>query len=100
VELPGGHKIGEQAIQAVNEITVLEEYAKLNNLTGIITVASGLTAMVADLSLTVSADGTYVWIHLEEECPRALVQLYRGLSSSSITGPPHWRVGWPSWRTS
>jgi hypothetical protein len=27
VELPGGHKIGEQAIQAVYKITVLEEYA-------------------------------------------------------------------------
>ncbi len=32
--------------------SVLEEYAKLNDLMGTITVASGLSAKVADLSLT------------------------------------------------
>jgi hypothetical protein len=78
LELPGGRKIRGQATQAVHKITVLEEYAKLNDLTGTITVASGLTAKVADLSLTDSVEGTYVWTHLEEECPRTLVQLYRG----------------------
>jgi hypothetical protein len=67
-----------QATQAVYEITVLEEYAKLNNLTGTITVASGISAKVGDLSLRDSVEGTYVWTHLEEECPRTLVQLYRG----------------------
>jgi hypothetical protein len=39
-------------------------------------VASSLTAKVADLSLTDSVEGTYVWNPLE--CPRALVQLYKG----------------------
>jgi hypothetical protein len=60
---------------------VLEEYAKLNDLTGTITVppgASGILAKVGDLSLTDNVEGTYVWTHLEEECPRTLVQLYRG----------------------
>ncbi len=41
-------------------------------------MASGLTAKVADLSLTDSLKGTYVWTNLEEECPRTLVRLYQG----------------------
>jgi hypothetical protein len=78
LELSGGRKIGGQATQALYEITVLEEYAKLNNLTSTITVALGISAKVADLSLTDSMEGTYVWTHLEDECPRTLAQLYRG----------------------
>jgi hypothetical protein len=68
LELPGGRKIGGQATQAIYKITVLEEYAKLNDLTGTITVASEISAKVADLSLTDSVEGTDVWTHLEEEC--------------------------------
>jgi hypothetical protein len=49
-----------QVTQAVYEIMVLEEYAKLNDLAGTITVASGISAKVADLSLTDSVEGTYV----------------------------------------
>jgi hypothetical protein len=75
LELPGGRKIGGQATQAIYEITVLEEYAKLNDLTGTITVASGISAKVGDLSLADPVEGTYVWTHQEEECPRTLVQL-------------------------
>ncbi len=78
LELPGGRKIGGQATQAIYEITVLEEYAKLNDLTGTIAGASGIWAKVGDLSLADPVEGTYVWTHQEEECPRTLVQLYRG----------------------
>ncbi len=56
---------------------MLEEYAKLNDLTGTIIMASGLTAKVADLCLTDLGEGTFVWTHTEEECPRTLVQLFR-----------------------
>ncbi len=38
----------------------------------------GITAKATDLSLTDLVEGRYVWTHLEEECPRTLVQLYRG----------------------
>ncbi len=38
----------------------------------------GITTKATDLSLTDSVEGMYVWTHLEEECPRTLVQLYRG----------------------
>ncbi len=41
-------------------------------------MASGITAKMVDLSLTDSVEGTYVWTHLEEKCPRTLVQLYWG----------------------
>jgi hypothetical protein len=79
LELAGGGKIGGQATQAVYKITVLEEYAKVNYLTGSIMVASGITAKAADLSLRdLCMEGTYVWTHSQEECPRTLVQLYRG----------------------
>ncbi len=78
LDLPGARKIGGQATQAMYEITVLEEYAKLNDLTGTITVASGISAKVGDHSLADPVEGTYVWTRQEEECPRTLVQLYRG----------------------
>jgi hypothetical protein len=68
-------RIGGQATQAVYEITILEEYAKVNYLTGIITVTSGVTPRVG-LSLTDTGEVTIVWSH-SEECPRLLVQLYR-----------------------
>jgi hypothetical protein len=75
LELSRGRKIGGQAIY---EIMVLEEYTKLNDLTGTITVASGISANLGDLSLTDLVEGTYVWTHLDVECPWTLVQLYRG----------------------
>ncbi len=58
LEQPGGRKIGGQATQAIYEITVLEEYAKLNDLTGTITVASGISAKVGHLSLMDTVEGT------------------------------------------
>jgi hypothetical protein len=33
---------------------------------------------MVDLSLMDSVEGTYVWTHLEEKCPKTLVQLYWG----------------------
>jgi hypothetical protein len=66
LELPGGRKIGSQAILTIYEIMMLEECAKLNNLTGTISVASGITAKATDLSLIDSVEGMYVWTHLEE----------------------------------
>ncbi len=75
-ELPRSRKIGGQATQAVFKITVLDEYAKVNDLMGIIAITSGVTAKVDNLSLTDTVEGTYLWSHSEEECPRTLVQLY------------------------
>jgi hypothetical protein len=65
-ELPRSCKIGGQATQAVFKITVLDEYAKVNDLMGIIAVTSRVTAKVANLSLTDTVEGTYLWSHSEE----------------------------------
>ncbi len=63
LEMLGGRKIGGQATQAKYEIMMLDEYAKLNNLTGIIAVSEG-TAKAAN-SLTDPMEGTYMWTHSE-----------------------------------
>jgi hypothetical protein len=47
---------------------MLKGYAKLDDLIGIITMASGIMAKPTDLSLADMVDGTYVWTYLEE-CP-------------------------------
>jgi hypothetical protein len=50
--LSGGRKIRGQATEAVYEITVLEGYANVKDLTGVIAVTLGVTAKAATLSLT------------------------------------------------
>ncbi len=74
------------------KITALEECAKINDLTGIITVASGVTARLADLSLADTVGGIYIWTHLEEESLWTLVQLYKGTIKIFSTGKPPWRA--------
>jgi hypothetical protein len=63
----------------INEITITEEYAKINDLIGTITFERGTGAKNRDLGLMNSMEGTYVWVHVAEACPQTLVQLYRGL---------------------
>ncbi len=46
-------------------------------MTGIITLALGIVAKVANLSLMDTVDWTYVWTH-SEDFPHTLVQLHRG----------------------
>ncbi len=74
-----GKKLGGQAAQAVYEITATEEYARINDLSGIITFDSGISARIGDLGLMDSMEGTYVWAGVMEACPKTLVQLYRGM---------------------
>ena len=51
IETAAGQKLGGQAAQAVLEIIVSKEYARVNDFKGVITVAAGVSAKVADLSL-------------------------------------------------
>jgi hypothetical protein len=44
-----GRKLGGQAAQAVYEITATKEYAKINDLSGVITFDSGISAKIGDL---------------------------------------------------
>jgi hypothetical protein len=91
LELPGGQTIGGQAKQTIYEITVLEEYAKLNDLIGTITVASGLTAKVADLSLQTRRGPTcgHTW---RRSAQGRWCSCTGGQSRSSPTGPARWSV--------
>jgi len=50
---------------------------------GTITFVSGITAKIGDLGLMDIMEGTYVWVHFAEACPKTLVQLYRGLTRIS-----------------
>ena len=79
IETASGQKLGGQAAQAMFEIIVSKEYAKVNDFKGIITVAAGISAKVTDLSLVDTMEGTYVWEHVKEACPRTLIQLFRGM---------------------
>ena len=63
IETVTGKTFGAQAAQAVFEIIVSKEYAKVNDSKGIITVAAGISSKVADLALVDTIEGTYVWEH-------------------------------------
>jgi hypothetical protein len=52
---------------------------RLNELSGSITLSSGVQASVSDKSLVDSLEGTVVWEYDSMACPQTIVQLYRGL---------------------
>jgi hypothetical protein len=79
----------------VYEITVLEEYVNVKDLTGVITVTLGVTVKAVTLSLTNTEEGTYVWSHTAEEFPRMLGQLYRVAIKIFSNRKHPWRAAWP-----
>jgi hypothetical protein len=63
----------------LNEITVREEFAKMNELTSSITLSLGVQARVPDMSPVDSLEGTEVWEYNSMACPKMIVQLDKGL---------------------
>jgi hypothetical protein len=61
------------------EITLREEFARMNKLTGSITLSSGIQAHMSDKSLVDSLEGSVVWEYDSKACPQTIVQLYKGL---------------------
>jgi hypothetical protein len=65
------------------------EWACVKEVSGMITITSGLIAPVTDRSMMDTQDGTYVWEYSQEDCPDSMVQLYLGnvkvLSNSSTS---------------
>jgi hypothetical protein len=59
--------------------TLREKFTRLNELTGSITLPSGVQAQASDKSLVDSLEGTVVWEYVSMACPQTIVQLYRGL---------------------
>jgi hypothetical protein len=61
------------------EITLKEEFARLNELTGSLTLALGVQARAGDKSMVDSLEGTVVWDYDSMACPQTIVWLFRGM---------------------
>jgi hypothetical protein len=79
ISFPNGKTIGGQAAQGLYEITLREEFVRLNELTGSLTLTSGVQAMAGDKSMVDSLEGTVVWEYDSMACPQTIVRLYRGM---------------------
>ncbi len=60
ISFPNGKTMGGQATQGFYEITLREEFAKMNELTGSITLSFGIQARVSDKRLVDSLEGVIV----------------------------------------
>jgi hypothetical protein len=58
ISFPNGKTLSGQTGQGLNEITLREEFARLNEQTGSITLSSGVQVRVSDKSLVDSLEGT------------------------------------------
>jgi hypothetical protein len=79
ISFPNGQTLGGQAAQGLYKITLREEYARLNELTGSLTLTSGVQAMAGDKSIVDSLERTVVWEYDSMACPQTIVRLYRGM---------------------
>jgi hypothetical protein len=61
VTLRDGKVLGGMASQGLYEITLREEFARMNELTGSLTLTLGIQARAADKSIADSLEGTVVW---------------------------------------
>jgi hypothetical protein len=60
ISFPNGKTLSGQAAQGLYEITLREEFARMNELTGSINLSSGIQARVSNKSLVDSLEGTVV----------------------------------------
>ncbi len=68
-----------QVAQGLYEITLREEFARLNELTGSLTLTSGVQAAAGVKSILDSLEGTVVWEYDSMACPQTIVRLNRGM---------------------
>jgi hypothetical protein len=79
VTLRDGKVLSGLTSQGLYEITLREEFARMNELTGSLTLTSGIQANAADRSISDSLEGTVVWEYDPMECPQTIVKLYKGM---------------------
>jgi hypothetical protein len=84
VTLPNGKVLNGQVAQGLYKITLREEYARLNKLTGSLTLTSGVQAAARDKSIVDSLEGTVVWEYDSMACPQTIVRLYRGMMKAYV----------------
>jgi hypothetical protein len=77
--LPSGKVLNGLASQGLYEVTLREEFARLNKLTGSLTLTSGVQARAADKSIVDSLEGTIVWEYDSMDCLQTIIRLYRGM---------------------
>jgi hypothetical protein len=82
--LPNGKVLNGLASQGLYEITLREEFARLNELTGSLTLTSGVQARAADKSIVDSLEGTIVWEYDCMDCPQTIVRLYQGMMKAYV----------------
>jgi hypothetical protein len=56
----------------------------MNELTGSLTLTSGVQARAADKSIADSLQGTVVWEYDPMECPQTIVKLYKGMMKAYV----------------
>jgi hypothetical protein len=79
-----GQMLGGQAAQGLYEITLREEFARLNELMGSLTLTSGVQAMAGDKSIVDSLEGTVVREYDSMACPQTIVRFYRGMMKAYV----------------
>jgi hypothetical protein len=84
ITFPDGKALNGQAAQGLYEITLREELARLNELTGSLTLTSGVQAAAGDKSIVDSLEGTVVWEYDSMACPQTIVRLYRGMMKAYV----------------
>jgi hypothetical protein len=80
---PHERTTGDQTAQGMYEITLRDEFANMNELTGTITMSPGIKARESDMSLVDGLKGTVVWENDPMACPQMIVQLHKGLMKVS-----------------
>jgi hypothetical protein len=84
VPLPDGRVMNGQVAQGLYKITLREEFARLNELTGSLTLTSGMQAAAGDKSLVDSLEGTVIWEYAAMACPQTIVKLFRGMMKAYV----------------
>jgi hypothetical protein len=84
VTLPDGRVLNGQVAQGLYEFTLREEFARLNELTGSLTLTSSVQAAAGDKSLVDSLEGTVVWEYDTMACPQTIVKLFRGMMKAYV----------------
>jgi hypothetical protein len=84
VTLPDGKVSNGQVAQGLYEITLREEFARLNELTGSLTLTSGVQAAAGDKSIVDSLEGPLLWEYDSMACPQTIVRLYRGMMKAYV----------------
>ncbi len=88
-------ELGGQVTQAIYEVNIRQEWAKVNDLTGTLKLAESLRTATTNRAVVDSGEGTFVWDNAQDACPYTIVKLYIGLSRCLPTLQRHLRTAQP-----